>query len=120
MVADIITVVLVTVAVAIPIIVLGKSIWDLWSGSGRRSHIILKGLGALGIWVCVSYGMMFMMFVTFFGAAHTEYRLSHGGKANPSGSDDPTTSIVVLVSVYALIGSSVVYVMLRRAKHLPE
>ena len=116
MVPDVITVVLVTVAVATPIIVLGKSIWDFWSGAGRRSHILLKGLMALGLWVCVSYGMMFMMFATFFGAAHTEYRRSHGGKANPSGTDDPTTSIVVLVAVYTMIGSGLVYVMLRRAK----
>ena len=113
-----ITVVLLTVAVGTPVIVLGKSIWDLWAGAGRRSYIVLRGLGALAIWFCVSWGMMFMLFVTVFAAAHTEYRLSHGGAANPSGSDDPIASIVVLVLVYALMGAGLVYFMLHRAKQL--
>jgi hypothetical protein len=116
---QILTVVLVTVAVGTPVIVFVNSIRDLWVGAGKRSHIVLKGLGALGIWFCVSWGMMFMLFVTVFGAAHSEYRLSHAGAANPSGSDDPIASIVVLVLVYALIGSGLVYLMLRRAKQLP-
>lgn len=116
---QIITAVLVTVALGTPAIVLMKSIRDLWVGSGKRSHTVLRGLGVLAIWFCVSWGMMFMLFVTVFGAAHTEYRLSHGGAANPSGSDDPTASIVVLVFVYALIGSGLVYLMLGRAKQLP-
>src|SRR6185295_18567280 len=115
----IMTVVLVTVAVGTPVIVLVKSICDLCVGAGQRGHIVLKGLGALVIWFCVSWGMMFMLFVTVFGAAHTEYRLSHGGAANPSGSDDPTASILVLILVYTLIGSALVYLMLRRAKQLP-
>lgn len=115
-----ITVVLVIVAVGTPVIVLLKSIWDLEVGAGKRGHIVLKGLGALAIWFCVSWGMMFMFYVTVFGAGHSEYRLSHGGKANPDGSDDPSASIVVLVFVYALLGSGLVYLMLRRRKQLPE
>jgi hypothetical protein len=106
--------------VGTPVIVLVKSIWDLWVGAGKRGHTVLKGLGALAIWFCVSWGMMFMFFVTVFGAAHSEYRLSHGGAANPSGSDDPIASNFVLVLVYALIGSGLVYLMLRQAKQLPE
>jgi len=116
---QIITAVLIAVAVGTPVIALVKSVWDFWGSGGKRSHIVLKGLGALGIWFCVSWGMMFMLFATVFGAAHSEYRLSHGGAANASGSDDPIASIVVLVLVYALIGSGLVYLMLRPAKQLP-
>jgi energy-converting hydrogenase Eha subunit A len=116
---QIITAVLVTVALGTPAIVLVKSIRDLWVGSGKPSHIVLKGLGAFAIWFCVSWGMIFMLFATVFGAAHTEYRLSHGGAANPSGSDDPIASVAILVSAYGLIGSALVYLMLRRAKQLP-
>ena len=116
---QIITAVLVAVAVGTPVIVLVKSIRDFWGGGGKRSYIVVKGLGALGIWFCVSWAMMFMFFVTVFGAAHSEHRLSHHGAANPSGSDDPIVSIAVLVLVYALIGSGLVYLMLRRAKQLP-
>ena len=114
------TVVLVTVAVGTPVIVLVKSICDLCVGAGQRGHIVLKGLGALVIWFCVSWGMMFMFYVTVFGAAHTEYRLSRGGRANPDRSDDPSTSIDVLVLMYAVMGSGLVYLMLRRARQLPE
>jgi len=115
----IVLVVLVTVAVGTPVIVLVKSIRDFWRGGGKRSHIVLKGLGALGIWFCVSWAMMFMFFVTVFGAAHSDYRLSHHGAANPSGSDDPIASIAMLVLVYALIGSGLIYLILRPAKQLP-
>jgi hypothetical protein len=54
MVADIITVVLVTVAVATPIIVLGKSIWDLWSGAAGAVISFLRALGRWGFgFVCL-------------------------------------------------------------------
>jgi uncharacterized BrkB/YihY/UPF0761 family membrane protein len=111
-----ITIVLISVALGTPLIVLMKSVRDLWRGAGKRSHILIKCFGALVVWFCVSGGMMFMLFATVFGAAHSGYRLSHGGAPNPSGSDDPTSAMVVFVLIYTLIGSSLVYFMLRRAK----
>jgi hypothetical protein len=121
MVRQLIHIALVTVAVGTPLIVLVKSTLDFWRASSGRSRIIFKGLAALAIWFVVSWGMMFMLFLTFFGAAHTDYRMSHNGAPDPSGNDDPTGSISLLIGIYALIGSGLVYWMLRRARRkLPQ
>ena len=112
---QLITIVLGAVAVGTPLVTLNKSALDFRRAEQCRGKIVLRGLGALAIWFLISLGMMFMLFVTFFSSAHSEYRLSHGGAPDPSGSDDPTGMIVVLVAIYALAGGGLSYWVLRRA-----
>jgi hypothetical protein len=110
------TIVLGVVAVGTPLVILVKSALDFRRAEQGRGSIFLRGVGALAIWLVVSLGMMFMLFVTFFSSAHSEYRLSHGGAPDLSGSDDPTGMILMLVVIYALAGGGLSYWMLRPAR----
>ena len=115
-VAQLTIIALVIVAVGTPLIVLVKSVFDFWRAKSDRGNIALKGFAALAVWFLISWGMMFMLFVTVFSAAHSEYRLSHGGAPDPSGSDDPTGMIILLVVIYTLACGGLSYWMLRQAK----
>jgi hypothetical protein len=110
---QLITIVLISVAVGTPLVILVKSAVDFWRADAGRGAIFLKGVVALMVWLTVSLVLMFMLFATFYGSAHSEYRMSHGGAADPAGSDDPTGTIILLVAIYTLAGGGLSYWMLR-------
>lgn len=101
------------VGIAVPIVVLVVSVLDAWRATGRRIYIILQGIAACVVWFAVSWAAMFIFYLMVVGSADSAYRLSHSGAANPSGADDPTTSLMLLFAIYALLGGCFMFVFWR-------
>jgi uncharacterized BrkB/YihY/UPF0761 family membrane protein len=116
MVIQILSIILLVIALGMPLIIIIESTRALWREKTGRAHILLKGLMALAIWFVVSYGTMFMVFVTFWGTAHSEYAWAHNGAHDPSGSDSPTGMIFLIFVIYTLIAAAISYWLLPRAK----
>jgi hypothetical protein len=101
-VAQLTTIAFIIAAAGTPLIVLVKSVLDLWRATRGRIDIVLRGITALVIWSLISCGVIFMTFVAVFSAAHSGYRMSHGGAPDPSGSDDPAGMMIFLVAIYTI------------------
>ena len=113
--AQLITIIVLIVAVGTPLTILVKYALDFWHARYGWVDTMLKAVAALAAWFVLSWGMMIIAFFIFYSAAHSEYRRSHGGAPDPSGSDDPTAILLVLSVMYILAEGGLVYWTLRRS-----
>jgi hypothetical protein len=116
MVIQILSIILLVIALGMPLIIILEFSRALLRVKSGKSRILLNGLVALATWFVVSYGMLFMVFVTFYGTAHSEYARAHNGAPDPSGSDDPTGMIFLIFVIYTLIVAAILYWLLPRTK----
>ncbi len=83
------------IGLAVPFYVLVRSIRNFKFAKTRRVYIGLKALAALIAWFLASWGMFFMLFITFYTARNPDRAANERGV---------TLALIVLDIVYALIG----------------
>ena len=85
------------IGLAVPLYVLVRSIRNFRLAKKGRVYIGLKALAALTAWFLASWGMFFMLFISFYTARNLNHAANERGVA---------LALVVLDVVYALIGCS--------------
>jgi hypothetical protein len=83
------------IGLAVPLYVLVRSIRNFKLAKTRRVYIGLKALAALIAWFLASWGMFFMLFITFYTARNPDRAANERGVA---------LALIFLDVLYALIG----------------
>lgn len=98
---------------AVLVYILARSILDFRYAKHKkgRGYIVLKAFASLAAWFLASWGMFFMLFITFYTSAHVEDR----GAAERS----VAASLIVLSLIYALIGCGLTFWVRHRADNEP-
>jgi hypothetical protein len=88
------------IGLAVPLYVLVRSIRDFRPAKKGRVYIVLKALAALFAWFLASWGMFFMLFITFYTARNPDHEANEKHVA---------LLLIFLSIVYALIGCGIAF-----------
>ena len=101
------------VGVAVSVYILVRSVIDFRHAKNKkgRGYIVLKSLTSLAAWFLASWGMFFMLFITFYTSAHVEDR--------EVAERSVAASLIVFSLVYALIGCGLAFWVQHQADNEP-
>jgi hypothetical protein len=98
------------IMVITPLIILTLGIVNLLRDTSKRGKSILQALGALAIWVCLSFAMVMVFFMTVF---------SYPGTGSPSNEMKANAIYIGGTFIYFIVSGALIYWTKSQTKRMP-
>ncbi|MDX6444807.1 MAG: hypothetical protein QOH71_1881 [Blastocatellia bacterium] len=98
------------IMVTTPLIILTLGIVNLLRDTSKRGKSILQAVGALAIWVCISFAMVMVFFMTVF---------SYPGTGSPSNEMKANGIYIGGTFFYFIVSGALIYWTKSQTKRMP-